>query len=249
MKIRIMIHFVSAILFLIIANSASGGAIDISVESGAAWLSRNDARIPGDDGTRFDLLDLTGSGPEPYIRFYATYSFNPRHSLRLNIAPFRVEGTGRLDQDVVFKDSTFAAGIPTKGTYKFNTYRLTYRWMFHRSINWHWGIGGAVLVRDAKIELQQGPLRESRTDLGVVPLLHAYGAYHFNDRLSAILDIEGAGASQGRAIDAAIKLNYAWPSGWHASTGYRTLEGGADNSDVYTFAWLHFAFVEIGYAF
>ncbi len=93
------------------------------------------------------------------------------------------------------------------------------------------------------------PLKESNTDLGFVPLLHLYGVYFFNDRLSAILDIEGAGASQGRAIDAALKVAYKWPCGWHAGAGYRTLEGGADNNSVYTFAWLHFAFFEIGYAF
>jgi len=33
-------------------------------------------RIPGDTGTKFDMLDLTGSGPDAYIRLYATCAFN-----------------------------------------------------------------------------------------------------------------------------------------------------------------------------
>ncbi len=224
-------------------------AFNLSAETGTVWFARNDIRIPADEGTRFDLLDLTGSGPSPYIRLYASYAFNKRHSLRLNIAPLTVDGTGKLDKDVLFEGTTFKPGISTKGTYKFNTYRLTYRWMYHRGMNWHGGIGGALLVRDAKVELQQESLKESNTDLGLVPLLHLYGAFFLNDRLSAILDVEGAGASQGRAIDAALKVAYEWPSGWHAAVGYRTLEGGADNNSVYAFAWLHFALFEIGYAF
>ena len=49
---------------------------------------------------------------------------------------------------------------------------------------------------------------QSYTDLGLVPLLHLYGRYFFNKRVSATLDIEGAGASQGRAINAAVKAAY-----------------------------------------
>ena len=42
----------------------------------------------------------------------------------------------------------------------------------------------------------------------------------------------------GRAVDAALTAQYHFDSGGYAAGGYRTLEGGADNYDVYTFAWL-----------
>jgi hypothetical protein len=248
-NIKHVMFFVLIFPFFWAVSPASGTPFTLSAETGAMWFSRNDVRIPGDEGTRFDLLDLTGSGAEPFIRLYARYEFTNRHLLRFTFAPVRVSGTGTLDENVFFDGSTFESGVPTKGIYQFNTYRLTYRWMYHRGVKWHWGIGGALLVRDAKVELQQGLLKESNTDLGFVPLLHVYGAYYFNDRVSAIMDIEGAGASQGRAIDAAVKIAYQWPSGWHAAAGYRTLEGGADNNSVYTFAWLHFLNFEIGYNF
>ena len=88
-----------------------------------------------------------------------------------------------------------------------------------------------------------------RDDLGVVPLLHLYSAYNVTDQLSLVLDFEGAAASPGRAIDLAMKARYEIDRNWHVSAGYRTLEGGADNDDVYTFAWLHYALAEIGYRF
>ena len=170
-------------------------------------------------------------------------------SSEVRVAPLTVEGTGRLNDDVMFEDEMFAADLPTKGTYKFNTYRMTYRWTFYDRERWRLGLGAAVLVRDADITLEQGHKRQSRDDLGLVPLLHLYGEYRFNDRASVILDMEGAWSPMGRAIDAALKAQYNFDSGLYLETGYRTLEGGADNDDVYTFAWLHYALVAAGYRF
>jgi len=221
----------------------------IDMETGALWFSRNRAQIPSDTGTRFDLKGLTGGGPDPYVRVYVGYDFNERHSVRVNLAPVESSGTGILDRAVAFAGEDFIAGDPARASYRFNTYRLTYRWMFHRGEAWDWGVGGTLLVRDAKIELRQGDRRASDDDLGLVPLLHVYGAYRFTDRTALILDLEGAVAPQGRAIDAALKLQHRLPSDWHVYGGYRTLEGGADNSNVYTFAWLHHAVLGIGYSF
>ena len=241
--------WVYLVFALSVAVQALAGDINLEVESGAVWFSRNDTRIPGDTGTEFDMLDLTGSGPEPYIRLYGTYAFNDRHALRVTIAPLEIEGTGTLKETTTFKDDVFAPNVPTKGTYKFNTYRLTYRWTFYDTARWRLGVGAVALVRDAEITLEQGSKKQSRDDLGIVPLLHLYGAYRFTDQLSLILDVEGAASSPGRAIDAALKACYEFDSNWYVSAGYRTLEGGSDNDDVYTFAWLHYALAEIGYRF
>ena len=229
--------------------SASAGNLDLKVEGGGVWFSQNDVRIPGDGGTDFDMLDLTGKGPDPYVRVYATYDFNRRHALRLTFAPLEVDGTGRLSEDVTFQGDVFAANTPTKGTYKFNTYRLTYRWTFYDRQSWRWGLGGAALVRDADITLEQEGKMQSKEDLGVVPLLHLYGQYRLNHQASVILDLEGAWSPTGRALDAALTAQYDFNSGWYVAAGYRTLEGGADNDEVYTFAWLHYAHATIGYRF
>lgn len=229
------------------ANSDSGFLL--TWEGGPAWVSRNNVRIPGDTGTRFDMTDLTGSGPDLAMRFYGQYSFNDRHSVRLNLAPFEVSGSGRFDEPVEFAGETFAVDSETAATYKFSNYRLTYRYTFHRSEQWELGAGLAVLMRDAEVRLRQNGVESSDDDIGFVPLLHFYSAYHFNRRHSLVFDIEGAGASQGRAIDASLMYHYQLPSGWSVGAGYRTLEGGADNDDVYNFAWIHYAVVSVSYRF
>ncbi len=235
--------------FLFITASALAGNLGLQLESGVVSFSKNNVRIPGDEGTKFDMLDLTGKGPTPFIRVYATYAFNSRHMLRLTLAPLEVDGTGRLSHDVVFQDDEFSADARTKGTYKFNTYRLTYRWTLYDRERWRWGLGLAALVRDAEIALQQGDTRQFKDDFGFVPLLHLYGAYRFSDQVSVVLDMEGAWSPMGRAIDAALNAQYDFDSGWYAAAGYRTLEGGADNDEVYTFAWIHYVQAAVGYRF
>lgn len=234
---------------LAIDAATHAGEFNLQTEGGTVWFSRNDVRIPGDGGTKFDMLDLTGHGPDAYIRLYATYDFNNRHALRLTYAPLQVDGTGRLHENVTFRDEVFTADAPVTGTYRFNTYRVTYRWTFHESERWLWGLGAAALVRDAEIALEQAGHRQSKDDLGVVPLLHVYGAYQFSGRLHVVMDAEGAWSPRGRAIDAALKAEYDFESEWYVGAGYRTLEGGADNDDVFTFAWIHYALVEVGYRF
>ncbi|MBN1826424.1 MAG: hypothetical protein JW958_09165 [Candidatus Eisenbacteria bacterium] len=248
MKSSAMI-LVRSLLPLLFAGSVLAGTVDLETEGGAVWFGRNDVRIPGDEGTEFDMTELTGEGPASSFRLYATYAFNERHALRLAYAPLSIEGTGTLDREVFFVASTFEKGAPVTGLYRFDTYRVTYRWTFHRSAKWRWGLGGALLVRDAEIELKRGEIAETKENVGLVPLLHLHGAYLVNESFSLALDALGAAAPQGRAIDAALRLAYERPSGWRVFAGYRTLEGGADNDSVYTFAWLHYAVAGIGYRF
>jgi len=225
------------------------GHISAGLESGAVWFSRNDARVPGgegsDAGDDIDLTNLTGKGPDPYLRVTIAYAFNERHSLRLLYAPLEVDGTGTLSAATRFRGATFEPDIETRATYRFNTYRLTYRYAFRPWAFWRWAIGGAILVRDADITLEQDDLRETESNVGPVPLLHVYGERRLTDRLAAVIDVEGLGATQGRAIDAAFTLNYEPAENWSVAVGYRTLEGGADVDDVYAFAWLHYALLSV----
>jgi hypothetical protein len=110
-------------------------------------------------------------------------------------------------------------------------------------------IGGALLVRDARIELRQGTRLAADTDLGLVPLAAFVAERRLGDRASLSFDVEGLGATQGRAIDAVLKLHYRVGSRWTLGAGYRTLEGGADVEQVFTFAWIHYGVASLRYEF
>jgi len=216
----------------------------LTLEAGALWTSRNDVRIPGDSGTRFALDDLTGGGAWPVGRVTYEIDLDERHGLRLLYAPIRTDGRGALSKPVDFAGTSFAAG-PAEARYVFDTYRLGYRYRFFRSPRWDWRAGVTLLARDAEVEVQQGGASARDTDFGLVPLVNLTGEYAIDERWTAVLDVEGAGAPQGRAVDAAITLGYDLEDDLRLSFGYRTIEGGADNDSVYTFAWIHQAVVSL----
>lgn len=230
------------------AARASVPAFSMEVEMGAAWFARNDARIPGEGGTRFSLRDLTGSGPVPAVRLEAK-GRKERHGWRLLYAPLSVEGTGMLAQPVSFAGVQFQAGAATRGQYRFDTYRFTYRYRLKDSPRDEWWVGFTGLVRDAEITLSQNGTSAKKHNTGFAPLLYFYAKRELAPSWNIIFDFDGLAAPQGRAFDASLKVNKQWNDRWDASLGYRTLEGGSDSDTVYTFAWVHFLMASIGYRF
>ena len=204
---------------------------------------------PGDTGTRFGQDDLTGAGPYPYGRVTVDYQIKQRHSLRAMIAPLELSDSGTLAQNVDFRGTTFNAGLRTKATYRFNSYRLTWRYLLGCGCDWSLHVGATAKIRDAKIELEQGGLREAKYDLGFVPLLHVAFEKRLSPRWRFLADVDFAAAPQGRAIDFTAKLYYEMSDRWSLGFGYRTIEGGADNDSVYTFSWFHQAVVALAYRF
>lgn len=223
-------------------------ADSLDVELGLYRFTRNDVRIPNEGGTRFALDDLTGSNGAD-ARLQGTWWWNERNALRLTLAPITIDGTGITDREIDFAGERFAEGEATRGQYRFNTYRLTWRYRFHRGERWDWSAGAALLVRDARIRLTQGELSAQDDDLGFVPILHAHGRHRLSERTTLVLDFEGAWSPQGRAFDVALRAERDFTGGWYGHAGVRTLEGGADVSDVYAFAWVHFVTLGFGYRF
>ena len=216
----------------------------VRVEGGAFWQSRNDVAVPGDTGTRFSLSDLTGSGPSPIVRLGLDWDVTERNGLRFTYAPIRTDGTGTLGQPTDFNGTTFAPGDAT-GRYQFDTYRLTWRYRFWHDDRWTWRAGLTGLLRDASIELEQGGISSTKSNTGFVPLLHVDGEWRFAPRWNLVADLDAAAASQGRAIDLLVEAGYDISDTWRVSAGYRGIEGGADNDEVYSFAFIHSAIVAV----
>jgi hypothetical protein len=213
----------------------------LEIEGGAVWQSRNDIRIPNETGTEFSLVDVVGQGPYGVLRAELNLDVAERHGFRLVFAPLSIEDDGQLAEPVSFAGETFAPDTATDAVFKFSSYRLTYRFRFHDGKTWRFKVGLTGFVRDARVALTQGERFAEDTNVGFVPLLHVDGEARLSERLRLRLDFDGLAASQGRAFDVAAKLGYAVSDRLELTLGYRTIEGGADVEDVYSFAWLHFA--------
>ena len=222
----------------------------IELEAGPVWQGRNGVQIPNTvSGTRFSLVDLTGKGPVPAGRFYLTWNITTRHSFRGLIAPLAYTKTGSFEDAVNFAGKSYVPINPVDATYKFNSWRLSYRFRFLDREQMKLSVGLTAKIRDAKIELTQGSTSSNDTDVGFVPLVYLGADWRFSGKWHLFLDMDGLAGGPGRAFDIALKLHHAINDHWGLSTGYRTLEGGTDVGSVYNFAWLHYAVVSGIYRF
>jgi hypothetical protein len=223
-------------------SPAPDGRFTLEFEAGPVWQTVNDIQIPNtDQGTRFSLVDLVGKGPDSAWRGYLTWRISQKSDLRLLYAPLSLTETGTPEGDILFNGSTFAGGEEISATYKFNSYRLTYSYLLHDGPSWMWRLGFTAKIRDAKVQLVQGSLDSTKDDLGFVPLLHLSSRYDFARNWYLSFDVDALAGGPGRAVDLALKLGRRLGDGVHAELGYRTVEGGADVEEVYSFAWLHYA--------
>ncbi len=224
----------SAIVFSPKAKAQS----QLRLEADLSWQSRNDQRVPGNGGTEFSLSDIK-QGPFPGYRIYLGHRFQERHEIRLLYAPLQIELDTELGKPIAFAGTNFAAGTATTALYKFNSYRATYAYHFEPKGNWSYAVGFTAKIRDAEVRLTQGALSQSKTNIGFVPLLNLQAEYDFGDGWLARLDFDGLAAPQGRAFDIGLFMNRKIDDMYSAFAGYRTIEGGADNDEVYNFAWIH----------
>lgn len=222
---------------------------NVEIEAGALDFTRNDVRNPGDTGTQFKFSALDATGPAGYFRLYAEAKVSKRNTLRFLYAPLQVSGTGALPTLTFFENANFQPNVPTKGIYEFNNYRATWRYTLKESERWKVQLGAGALIRDAKIELQQGALRVADPDLGVVPIAAFTAQFNATPRTHLIFDFEGLGASQGRALDAAAKINFDLTRRFYVGAGIRVLDGGADVQSVYNFARIRYGFATLGARF
>lgn len=130
-----------------------------------------------------------------------------------------------------------------------SAYRLTYRYRVFDSDRWTWRIGATAFVRDVRVALSQPDRRAEDTDVGLGPLAHVDVEVRLTPRWRVVLDADGSAAPQGRAIDAAAKLQWAPTPRLDLGLGYRVIDGGADVDTVYNFAWLNFAVASVGVRF
>lgn len=234
-----MRNYFLLVLLVLFAHHPSHADFSFSLELGPVWQSRNDVRIPSTGGTDFSLSAIN-SGPFFRGRIYAGYEWSERNELRLLIAPLSVTASGVFGQNVAFAGQTFAAGTPVTATYKFNSYRLTYRYLFYRGESWNFKVGFTAKIRDANIALSQGALSANSSNVGFVPLLNFAVRYQAGENWFLLFDIDGLAAPQGRAFDGTLQAGWQVSPDYDLTFGYRTVEGGAENDTVSTFAWVHY---------
>jgi len=215
----------------------------VDFENGAATAGYNDVRIPGDTGTLFSLTDDLSSQTAYFWRVRAGVRLAPRHELSVLAAPLTLNASGTFDRPVFFVDTTFDAGTPVTGRYVFNSYRLTYRYTAVQSAIWRFGFGVTGKIRDASTRLEAPGKSAEKTNVGFVPLVNFVLERRLGSRAMFQVEGDALAAPQGRAEDIFTGVLVSVNRNLSVKAGYRFLEGGADNDEVYTFALIHYVSV------
>lgn len=230
------------------ASSIKAQAL-IDLESGLVFTGYNDVRIPGDEGTFFSLKDDLIPKAEFFYRLRLNYTIKSRHTFSLLYAPLETTSEGSVPNDIFFEGIVFPANTELTGTYKFNSYRLTYRYDIVLKPKFEFGLGFTGKIRDAEIALSSSGLNSEKTNVGFVPIINFRLLWKAGDKFGLLLDGDALAAPQGRAEDVLIAATYKLSDNFRIRAGYRILEGGADNDEVYNFALFHYASVGISYTF
>jgi hypothetical protein len=244
---RWALHALAVIAAQISSFHAGLARADVEVETEAeaaiVAATRNDVRVPGDSGTAFSLVDDFSTSASPAFRVRAGVRIADRHLVTALYAPLTLNATGEFDRDLEFEGASFPAGTPLHAVYRFDSYRLTYRYSFVQNASLELAAGATAKIRDAEIAVY-GPAKGRKTNTGFVPLLNLHAEWRPGaGKLGLLFDADALAAPQGRAEDVLLAVLWAARDGVDLYAGYRTLEGGADNDEVYNFSWLHYGAV------
>ena len=214
--------------------------ISFDFETGLAKSGYNDVRIRGDTGTLFSLSEDLKADNAIFYRIRLVYSLNKKSTFSILIAPLTIKSTGKLGKGIQFQNVYFPDNTDVDATYKFNSYRLTYRYELYRGKSLEFGFGLTGKIRDAKIGLKSETLESTKENVGFVPLINFRCFLRINHQLGLLLLGDALAAPQGRAEDVLAALTYGKSDKFRIKIGYRILEGGAGNDEVYTFSLIHY---------
>jgi len=238
-----------SILMLLIAVPSLFSQFAIDAENGFLSTTYNDVRIDGETGTKFSLCDDLEDDPVYFYRVRLNYTLGQKHFFSLLYAPLMIESSGSLDRDIYFMQTSYPAGTDLEAEYKFNSYRLTYRYEWVRKEHFEFGIGFTAKIRDAEIKIASDHITRSKKNVGFVPIVNFRVLYKYNELFGFMVEGDALAAPQGRAEDVLAALTWKPVESLMLKAGYRILEGGADNDEVYTFSLINYAVLGFTYSF
>ncbi|XOV67923.1 MAG: hypothetical protein ACFHU9_01890 [Fluviicola sp.] len=229
---------------LLLMSFQAKSQFTVDAESGIAFNSSNEIRFPNDAESQADFVNIPevfGTSQSGFARLRASYTFKNKHTISGLYAPLKFFSFGKLNRPVQFGNNTYVPEEITSVNYKFNSYRLTYRYRFVDREKIRFGAGVTGKIRDARIAFSAEDKSDETTDLGFVPLINFNLQYFATDYLTFTLNGDALVGAQGRAEDIFAGVEYQFKVPVRAKLGYRILEGGADIDQVYNFALVHYA--------
>ena len=177
-----------------------------------------------------------------FVRLELGVTIDEEHTLFLTGLPFQFDSYGTIEEDLEFDGETFAAGSFVRTSFRFNSWRLTYRWDgadLGDTIDF--GVGFTAKIRDAEVSVETANQKAAFDNIGFVPLVHLYLRWAALPGFGLLTVGDGLAGGPGRAFDFFLGIWGQLAADVWIRGGWRFLDGGADNETVYNFNLVHFA--------
>ena len=243
--LKSIVHYL--VPLIIITCTSAQAQLYFDIETGAAFKGPyNNIRIPGNSGTEFDAFSSDfKTDPIWFYRLRAGYTIKERHAITVLFAPLSIKSNwiGGNNRNILFQNNLFNTQDGLNVLFKFNSYRLTYRYYIINKTHLLFGLGLTGKVRDAAIKLSNNNTIAEKTDLGVVGLINFYFRYTSPAKIGILFEGDAFALppiTPGRAIDTFLGLTYGFNEHIGIKAGYRVLEGGADVAETYNYTWINY---------
>lgn len=247
MKRLCLIIFILPFAFQLMAQSEWKLRIMPQVSFGG----RNTVQRPNDEGgTRVYLNNEFSrkSSARFSPRFELEYNYR-RHHILATAALVNDKFEGIAPKNIMYDGQLFAMGDHVDTKYKFNTYRIGYRYRLVDQPSFAFELGATILFRDAYISMEDNTKEAKFSNFGVAPLLSYYLEWKATEQFSLLSYGDAFAIKVGRAEDIFAGAKYQFTPLISGTLGYRLLEGGSDSDKVYTMSAFHFISVGIGFDF
>ena len=224
--------------------------LEIRVMPQVVFGTRNTIQRPNDEGTRIyfnnDFKRKNDAVFSP--RFELEYS-NKRHHAIATAALLTDKFEGIAKENILYDGVVFNSGSNIDAVYRFNTYRLGYRYRLVDRPKFIFELGATILLREAFVSLEDNIRKSKFSNVGVAPLLSYRVEWKVTEPMSLLSYGDAFAVKAGRAEDIFAGAKYKFNQNWSAMLGYRLLEGGSDSDKVYTMATFHFISLGVGFKF
>jgi hypothetical protein len=227
----------------------------VDIESGVVLLLQNDGRY-GADGTEFGVAE-TNQRDNLFIGKRVSFELRRgSHRWILLYAPLDVTTRATLEDDLTFRDVTFAAGTAIQHRYLFDGYRASYAYrLLEAPVALE--LGGSLQIRNANVAFAdtQGQDYVQESDIGFVPAAKLRLTYRAPSGAYALLGADGlstfglVGDTEGGIYDVALTLGLPVTDYADLVLRVRALGGGATVPDRELENWAHFLAVTAGLRF
>ena len=163
--LRILFLASSVLLIMMFRGSFLWAGWEFDLETGVVISGYNDVRSPGDTGTKLSLSEELETDPALILRARITYVIGKRHRVSAFAAPLTLKANGQVDRPVSFEGEVFPANTPLEATYRFDSYRFTYRYDIVQKEKLTFGLGFTAKVRDAAIGLKSADAEAEKTNI------------------------------------------------------------------------------------